>query len=941
MKENPLLKLEAFGQSIWMDFIRRGMISSGQLKQLIEEDGLGGVTSNPSIFEKAIAGSHDYDDAIRALALEDKSTDQIYAALTVEDIQRAADLFRPVYDRLDGADGFVSLEVSPYLSHDTAGTIAEARRLWLAVARPNVMIKVPATAEGLPAIQQLIGEGINVNITLLFGLPRYRQVAEAYIAGLGTLAAQGKPLKSVASVASFFLSRIDVLLDPTLEKTMASDNSKADLAGMLHGEVAIYSAKAAYQIYKEIFESGRFDKLKAQGARAQRLLWASTSTKNPAYSDLKYVEALIGPETINTIPLQTLAAYRDHGKPATRLTDDAEKASENLRRLGEVGIDLDAATQQLEDEGVQKFVKAFDLLIRALKEKRAAAVEEPVDVETVNLGGYEKDVSNRVALLEREQFCTRLWRKDASLWKADAEIQKSIRNALGWLHVAENMEANLDALIHFVSEIKAAGFRYVVDMGMGGSSLAPLAFQNTFGAAENGLRLIVLDTTDPATIQKIEREVDLPRTLFIIASKSGTTAEPLAFGEYFYAKVKALKGDRAGENFVAITDPGTPLVKTAKERKFRRTFLNFADIGGRYSALSYFGLLPAALMGVDVGELLIRALRMTHACASCVPVHLNPGLSLGAALGELGRQGRNKVTFIVPSSIATLGMWLEQLLAESTGKEGRGILPVSGEPFGDPSVYGDDRFFIYLRLKSQTEDSLERGVAALREAAHPVVTIDLNDPLDFGQEFFRWEIATATAGSILGINPFDQPNVQESKDNTNRLLDTVREQGELPEEKPALVEAPLSLYAPKAAGTIVETLQRFLTQARAGDYVALMAYLTEDWATEQALQAIRLQLRDSLRLATTLGYGPRFLHSTGQFHKGGPNTGLFLQLTSDDAVDLPVPGQPYTFAIFKRSEALGDLEALHKHQRRVIRIHLGADVGKGLAALEQAIKAAL
>ena len=941
MKENPLLKLEALGQSIWMDFIRRGMISSGQLKQLIEEDGLGGVTSNPSIFEKAIAGSHDYDDAIRALALEDKSIDQIYAALTVEDIQRAADLFRPVHDRLNGADGFVSLEVSPYLAHDTAGTIAEARRLWLAVARPNVMIKVPATAEGLPAIQQLIGEGINVNITLLFGLPRYRQVAEAYIGGLETLAAKGKPLKSVASVASFFLSRIDVLLDPTLEKTMASDNSKAALAATLHGEVAIYSAKAAYKIYKEIFESERFGKLKAQGARTQRLLWASTSTKNPAYSDLKYVEALIGPETVNTIPLQTLAAYRDHGKPASRLTNEAEKASENLRRLGEVGIDLDAATQQLEDEGVQKFVKAFDLLMSTLKEKRAAALKEPVDVETVNLSGYEKDVNDRIALLEREQFCARLWRKDASLWKADAETQKSIRDALGWLHVAENMEANLDGLIRFTSEIKAAGFRHVLDMGMGGSSLAPLAFQHSFDVSENGLRLIVLDTTDPDTIRKIEREVDLSKTLFIVASKSGTTAEPLAFGEYFYAKVKALKGDRAGENFVAITDPDTPLVKTAKERKFRRTFLNFADIGGRYSALSYFGLLPAALMGVDVGELLVRALRMTHACASCVPAHLNPGLSLGAALGELGRQGRNKVTFIVPRSIATLGMWLEQLLAESTGKEGKGILPVSGEPLGDPSVYGDDRLFVYLRLKSQTEDSLERGVAALREAAHPVVTIELNDPLDFGQEFFRWEIATATAGSILGINPFDQPNVQESKDNTNRLLETVRTQGELPEEKPALVEAPLSLYAPKAAGTIVETLRGFLAQARPGDYVAIMAYLTEDSAIEKALQAIRLRLRDRLRLATTLGYGPRFLHSTGQFHKGGPNTGLFLQLTSDDAGDLPVPGQPYTFGIFKRAEALGDLEALHKHQRRAIRIHLGADVGKGLAALEQAIKAAL
>jgi transaldolase len=383
MKENPLLKLESSGQSIWMDFIRRGMIASGELKQLIEEDGLRGMTSNPSIFEKAIAGNRDYDDAISELALEGKSVDQIYTALTVEDIQRAADLFRPVYDRLDWADGFVSLEVSPYLARDTAKTIADARRLWGAVARPNVMIKVPATIEGLPAIQQLIGEGINVNITLLFGLPRYRQVAEAYIAGLETLAAQGKPLKSIASVASFFLSRIDVLLDPTLEKTMAVDKSKADFAATCHGEVAIFSAKAAYQMYKEIFESERFGKLKAQGARTQRLLWASTSTKNPTYSDLKYVEALIGSDTVDTIPLETLVAYRDHGKPASRLANDAVKASETLRRLCEVGIDLDLVTQQLENEGIQKFVTAFDQLMNTLQEKRVAAVRAPVDVETV------------------------------------------------------------------------------------------------------------------------------------------------------------------------------------------------------------------------------------------------------------------------------------------------------------------------------------------------------------------------------------------------------------------------------------------------------------------------------------------------------------------------------------------------------------------------------
>jgi transaldolase/glucose-6-phosphate isomerase len=938
MSENPLRKLEAFGQSIWMDFIRRGMISSGQLQQLIEEDGLSGVTSNPSIFEKAIADSHDYDHAIRALALEGKTADQIYAALTVDDIQRAADLFRPTYDRLDGADGFVSLEVSPHLAHDTARTIADARRLWTVVARPNVMIKVPATIEGLPAIQQLLGEGINVNITLLFGLPRYRQVAEAYIAGLETLAVQGKSLQSVASVASFFLSRIDVLLDPTLEKLKTTDQSKADFADTVHGQVAIFSAQAAYQMYKDMFESERFGKLKVQGARTQRLLWASTSTKNPAYSDLKYVEALIGPDTIDTIPLETLAAYRDHGKPTSRLTNDAVKASETLRRLGEVGIDLDAATQQLEDEGLHKFAKAFDLLMNTLEEKRTAAVRTPVDVETVYAGGYDKAVHDRTAVIERERLCERMWTKDASLWRTDAADQHTIRNGLGWLHVVESMEEHLEALIRFVSEVRSAGFRYVVDMGMGGSSLAPLVFQRTFATGENGLRLIVLDTTDPVTIHNVEREVVLPETLFIVASKSGTTAEPLAFGEYFYAKIHALKGERAGEHFVAITDPNTPLIKVAQARKFRRIFLNFADIGGRYSALSYFGLLPAALMGVDVGELLIRALRMTHAC---MPAHHNPGITLGAMMGALARQGRDKVTFVVSKPIATLGMWLEQLVAESTGKEGQGMLPVSGEPLGAPSVYGQDRLFIYLRLNGHTEDSLEQGVTALREAAHPVVTIQLNDLLDLGQEFFRWEFAIATAGAILGINPFDQPNVQESKDNTNRLLETVKKQGRLPEEPPALVEHPLSLYAPTVAATVAETLQGFLAQSRAGDYVALMAYVPEASTTEHALHAIRLRLRDDLCLATTLGYGPRFLHSTGQFHKGGPNTGLFLQLTADDAMDLPVLGQPYTFGIFKRAAALGDLAALRTHERRVIRIHLGADVARGLAALTRALDTAL
>ncbi|MER3405527.1 MAG: transaldolase [Chloroflexota bacterium] len=374
MSENPLLKLQSFGQSIWLDFLSRTLIASGQLKRLIEEDGLRGVTSNPAIFEKAIAGSSDYDDDIRTLARQSKSAAEIYEALTVADVQAAADLFRPVYDHLDGRDGFVSLEVSPHLAYDTEGTIAEARHLWGRLGRPNVLIKVPATKPGLPAIRQLIAEGVNVNVTLLFGLPRYREVAEAYIAGLEDRAAQGQSLDHVASVASFFLSRIDVLLDPVLEHIAQEGGARGEIARGLIGEVAVASAKVAYQIYKEVYSSERFQRLARQGARTQRLLWASTSTKNPAYSDVKYIEPLIGPETVNTMPLETLNAYRDHGNPAPRLEDGVEHAYRVLKQLAQVGVDLDRATQQLEQEGVHKFVVPYDSLMALLESKRMAVL---------------------------------------------------------------------------------------------------------------------------------------------------------------------------------------------------------------------------------------------------------------------------------------------------------------------------------------------------------------------------------------------------------------------------------------------------------------------------------------------------------------------------------------------------------------------------------------
>jgi transaldolase/glucose-6-phosphate isomerase len=941
MAKNPLLKIQEYGQSIWMDFLRRGMITSGELKKLIEEDGLRGITSNPAIFEKVIDGSNDYKAAIRSLALEGKSTQEIYETLTVEDVLQAADLFSGVYKHTEKGDGYISLEVSPHLAHDTDGTIDEARHLWKKVGRPNIFIKVPATLEGLPAIKQLISEGVNVNVTLLFGLERYRKVADAYLSGLEKRVKAGNPVEGIASVASFFLSRIDVMVDPMLDELMKGEDDKAKKATALHGQVAIASARVAYQIYKEIYASERFEKLEKSGARPQRLLWASTSTKNPEYSDRKYVEALIGPNTVNTVPMETLNAYRDHGKPEKRLENDIEKSKNLLEQLKEVDIDLDDVTQKLEDEGVEKFNKPYDSLMESLEKIRKSASSEEVDPQYLSAGKFHDTVEKRMKKMQTENFAKRLWRKDASLWKKDEESKKMIHDALGWLHSAEKMLDDVPQLQQFASGVKEEGFTHVVHMGMGGSSLAPLVFERSFDVGENGLPLTVLDTTDPLTILKIEKEIDPAKTLFIVASKSGTTSEPLAFGDYFYSKVKEKKGDKAGENFVAITDPGTPLVDLAHKRKFRNIFLNFKDIGGRYSALTYFGIVPAVLMGLPVGEILERGIRMLHACSSCVEIADNPGLSLGAMLGELAKNGHDKLTFIVPESLSTLGMWLEQLLAESTGKENTGILPVAGEPLGDASVYGDDRIFAYLSLKNEKDENLDEKVRELISTGQPVVTIRLDDRYDLAQEFFRWEIATATAGAIIGINAFNQPNVQESKDNTKRLLKLVEKEGKLHEESPVVSVDSLKLYASEKADNARNLLTEFFKQARAHDYVALQAYLPENPEIEQELQSVRVFLRDHLHLASTLGYGPRFLHSTGQYHKGGPNNGLFLQLTADEYQDAEIPERPYSFGVLKEAQALGDLEALRKHNRRVLRIHLSGDPLHGLKELKMTVEESL
>lgn len=938
--KNPLYKVQDFGQSIWLDYIRRGMLESGELKQMIDEDGLRGVTVNPSILQKAIAGSHDYDEAIRLLTLEDYKSPEIYERLAVEDVRMAADLFLPLHEKSNGKHGFVSLEVSPHLAHDTEGTIEEADRFWHELDRPNVMIKVPATVEGLPAIKKLIEDGINVNVTLLFGLPRYRQVVEAYLSGLKSRMAAGKPLHSVSSVASFFLSRIDVLLDPILEGKIKNGGSYALISARLHGQIAVSSAKMAYQIYQEIYSGATYKELADEGAHPQRLLWASTSTKDPEYSDIKYVETLIGADTVNTLPLETLNAYRDHGNPQARLEEDLEDASRALTQLLELGIDLDQRMQQLVDEGVEKFNKSYDLLLELLDKKRYSILGESIDRQIFYLGDIQSSFTKRLEDQQATRFVDRLWKKDASLWKEDLDSQRSIRSALGWLHVAEKMEENLAVINDFVEEVKSAGFQHIVHLGMGGSSLAPMVMADILKPIQGGLPFHVLDTTHPDAILEMEQSLPLQRTLFIVASKSGTTAETRALADHFYLQLKPALGKKTGLNFIAITDPGTPLVEAAKDQGYRRTFLNYPDIGGRYSALSYFGILPAALMGIDVPLLLDRALRTCHACTSYVPVHENPGIMLGAALGEMALQGRDKVTILAPGKLNKFGMWLEQLLAESTGKEGKGLLPVIDEPINSARLYGNDRLFVYTHLKNDIAD-LDGRIDALRENSQPVIEILLDDLYDLGEEIFRWEIAVATAGAILRINAFDQLNVQESKDMTKQLLQKVEHGQRIEEEFNPIEDASFDIYTHTPAQSPDEALSEFFKSYKPGDYIALMAYLDESSQIDQALQQLRLSLRSITHLATTSGYGPRFLHSTGQYHKGGPNKGLFVQLTADVAHDLPVPGKSYSFGNFLEAQARGDLMVLRKHGRRAVRIHLRDDADRGLKELRLAIERAV
>jgi transaldolase / glucose-6-phosphate isomerase len=969
MAKSRLHAVYELGQSVWYDNIRRGLITSGDFQRLIDDDAVVGVTSNPTIFEKAIDGSADYDDALRALVKQGVTDPRrAFFALAIEDIQMAADILRPIYDRTGRLDGYISLEVSPDLANDTRTTIAETRRLFAQVNRPNVMIKIPATAEGIPAIEEMIYEGVNINVTLIFALEVYERVTEAYIRGLERRIADGRPVEDIASVASFFVSRVDTLVDKQLDEKISAASSEAEREHLrsLQGKAAIANARLAYERYEAIFHGERFAPLLAAGARPQRCLWASTSTKNPAYRDVLYVEELLLPETVDTMPPQTIRAFQEHGE-ARRAPNAFQEARATMSDLAVAGINMAEVTKQLEIKGVKAFTDSFLSLLESTDKKiktlasemgasaaadaGATARASATSVGSASLGQLSGAVEQTLGRAGGERFAQRVWDKDPAFWKPNPAEQSEITDRLGWLTVTDTMRDALSRLDDLRDSLRNAGITSVVLLGMGGSSLAPEVLRETFGVSDGQPDLITLDSTDPATILAVEQRIDLARTVFIVASKSGGTLETLSQYKYFYEKVLAMHEGNptsAGAQFIAITDPGTKLETLAHDHQFLTTFRNPPDIGGRYSALSFFGMVPAAIIGLDIVKLLDRADAMRQACATDVPAERNPGVWLGAILGAGALQGRDKTTIIVSPPIATFGYWLEQLLAESTGKEGKGILPVEGEALGDPAVYGQDRLFVYLRTDEGFDPNQDAAIARLEAAGQPVARLPLRDIYDMGAEFFRWEFATAVAGALIGINAFDQPNVQESKDNTDRILASYANERTLREPAPTLrtETGHITLVAQgereaalRKAQSLQAAMKTLSAEAGPGDYFALLAYIQRTPETDAALQRIRLRLRDLRRVATTLGYGPRFQHSTGQLHKGGPNTGVFLQFVARDAEDVPIPDAPYTFGTLKAAQALGDLQSLIAHGRRAVRIDLGDNIAAGLTELEQALNA--
>jgi transaldolase / glucose-6-phosphate isomerase len=915
---NPLVELAKYGQSVWLDNISREIIKNNELKRLIEEDGLKGVTSNPTIFQKAIGSGTDYDPFLKELLENDQNLNarELFEHIAVRDIKDAADILAGVYKETKGVDGYVSIEVSPDFAYDSKSTIDEAARLASSTGKPNVMIKIPATPEGIPAIREMISRGVNINVTLIFSPDVYEEVAEAYIQGLEDRIKKGGNINEISSVASFFISRIDTVIDKQLDEKGKTT---------LKGKAAIANAKLVYRRAKEIFGSERFKKLQEKGAKVQRLLWASTSTKNPDYPATIYVDELIGKDTVNTMPPATIDAFRKEGKLSDAIEISVDDAKKHMDTLKEFSIDFTRVTDQLTKDGVESFADSFKDLLKTIEKKKEEILENlSKDIVLLLPPSIKYQYKKRLDMWENETAASRLWRKDYTLWKENKDEDNELSDRLGWLELPYIMQNTTRTIKDFAEDVRK-NFNKAALIGMGGSSLAPEVFFKTFGSRKGFPVLTILDSTHPEKVKRELESSDIKKTLFIVSSKSGSTIETSSI---MYTAMKILKdqSDTPGLNFTAITDKGSSLETYAKEHSFRKIFLTPAEVGGRYSALTFFGLVPAALIGVDIDIILNRAFHIMQDSKEDNLLKFNGGYKLGAALGELFNAGRDKLIFTSSEKLSSFPLWIEQLIAESTGKEGKGILPVIEDGIYSPENYRKNTVLVYIRLRSDDNRDNDRKVDDIQSSGIPVIIINIEDEYDLGREFFRWELATALAGAVMRINPFDQPNVQLAKTFAGKAIDEYKKSGKLSSDTPVLSENGISLFSSYEGKTIKDHIDKFFKEISEDSYIALLAFIDPDENSQVELAELKDKLGKKYEIPVTQGIGPRFLHSTGQLHKGDGNKGLFIQITSEIKSDLEVPGQGYSFGTLITAQAQGDLGALKDLGRNTLRFHIEGDV---------------
>jgi len=915
---NNSKKLHKLKQSIWFDNIDRNLIKNGWLRDQIEKEVIFGLTSNPSIFKKAITTGNGYSMDIQSMSWAGLDTKLIYEHLVIEDIRGVSDLLYPTYEATKQVDGYVSLEVDPAFANNTELTIEEAKRLWNLVDRKNLMIKVPATSAGVLAIKKLIAFGINVNVTLIFSVNRYLEVIDAYFSGLEERIDNNLPINQIHSVASFFVSRLDVKIESKVAEIIQSGKVKEEEVQPYLGKLGILNALYAYEEFDTSINTERYKKIAKKGGNIQRPLWASTGTKNANYSDVLYVEGLLLPYTVNTVPPKTLIAFLDHGK-CNVVDYSAGKSEFEIieNKLDNFGVNFEELWIELEEEGVVAFVSAQDDIFEAIDKQH--------DYFQRSLGGLGAQIEERIETLKYGDFLNKFFAPDTALWATEPSEVDEVLHRLGWIDAPISNRAIIEEANHLLKDLKKDGFTHALVVGMGGSSLASEVFSKIFKGGETseerGLNLSILDSTDPIQIDEKTHEIPIKKTLFIISSKSGTTAEVRALLAYFWKLVEEADEHTPGKHFIVITDPGSPLEKLGLKRKFRKVFNANPNVGGRYSALIAFGIVPAVLAGIDGHRLLNAADHMRIKCSQSSPFEKNPGFVLGGVIAEAYFNNRDKVTILTDPIYNAFGSWLEQLIAESSGKSGKGILPIDREPIVPAANYSNDRVFYYLRSSGK----LDGLVDDLVDLNHPVIVSYIDDKFDIAAEIYKWEIAIAAVCSFIRVNPFNQPNVQESKSITHGMISAYKQTPILKERNLLFSNSEFSVYGnmeiERKGKTIKEITEEFLT-INAGDYISINAFLPRIEAYENVLQQIRKHLLDTYSVPVTLGFGPRFLHSTGQLHKGGKNNGLFLIISQNTPIDFKIPGEGMDFSILEKAQALGDMQALEQNDRRVLRIHL-------------------